>query len=96
MKDVRFGGKVPLFGCSGCKRDFASLTAFDQHRVGKHDLEFPRYLEGRHCLDVDEHLDWLQDAKGRWTTKKLQTQAMKLAQHHSEASMEPSEATEAA
>jgi hypothetical protein len=96
MKDPRFGGKTPLFGCSGCKKDFVSLMAFDQHRVGRHDLEFPKYLEGRHCQDVDEHPDWLLDAKGRWTTKKLQAQAVKLAEHHRRALMEPSEATEAA
>ena len=96
MNDSRFGGKVPLFGCSGCKRDFSSLTAFDQHRVGRHDLEFPKYLQGRHCLYVDEHSDWLQDAKGRWTTKKLQAQGVKLAERYLGAAMEPSEATEAA
>ena len=95
MTDSRFSSP-PLNGCSPCGRDFASLKAFDLHRVGKHDLNFPEHLEGRRCLDVDEEPGWVLDKRGRWTTEALQAQAMKLAEHHARRAMEGSEATEAA
>jgi hypothetical protein len=93
--DRRFSGE-PLNGCSDCRRDFASLRAFDTHRVGDHQLDFPEHENGRRCLDVEELPEWAQDKRGRWTTRKLQAQAAKLAKHHAGAAMEPSEATEAA
>jgi hypothetical protein len=80
-----------------CRRDFASLTAFDSHRVGKHAYDWsPEREDGRRCLDVEELGEWLQDGRGRWTTTKLRASAVKLAQHHAGASLEPSDATEAA
>ena len=38
--------------CSGCGRQFASLSGFDGHRHGKHTGEHPHY--GRSCHDDDE------------------------------------------
>jgi hypothetical protein len=41
--------------CRTCGLDFASLAAFDKHRVGKHDyLWSPDRPDGRCCLDLDE------------------------------------------
>jgi hypothetical protein len=97
MSDPRFLNGVPLNGCSACRRDFASLTAFDLHRVGAQEYDWDiDHEDGRRCLDVHELPDWLQNDRGRWTTKKLAAQAVKLARHHTRASMKPSEATEAA
>jgi hypothetical protein len=42
VNDPRFS-ETPLNGCSGCRRDFASLRAFDAHRVGEHSLDFPEH-----------------------------------------------------
>jgi hypothetical protein len=94
-RDSRFAG-TPLNGCSNCRRDFASLRAFDAHRVGDHQLDFPAHEIGRRCLDVEELPEWLQDSRGRWTTRRLHAQAARLAEYHQGAAMEPSDATEAA
>jgi len=61
--------------CGACGLDFASVPAFDEHRVGKHDYTFaegarrepPRY-DGRRCLAVSELEDagWGKDRWGRW------------------------------
>ena len=97
MNDSRFGEKVPFFGCSECSRDFASLGAYDGHKTGKHSHEFSLARpDGRHCIDVSAESVWLLDDRGRWTTTKLSAQAVKLAEHHRRALMEPTEATEAA
>lgn len=55
--------------CGPCGEDFASLDAFDEHRVGFHAFTFPegtamdppRY-DGRRCLSVSEMTDagWTQ------------------------------------
>ena len=50
--------------CGACGLDFGSLTAFDKHRVGRHEP-----LE-RRCLTLEE-LEaggFVQNAYGRWTT----------------------------
>lgn len=61
--------------CGGCKKDFASVAAFDGHRVGSHALgEYKEsFLDwtpkfGRRCLFPDELEDagWELDARGRW------------------------------
>jgi hypothetical protein len=96
MSDIRFD-RVPLNGCSACCRDFASLKAFDVHRVGSQDYDFSLdRLDGRRCLDVEELSEWIQDGRGRWTTRTLKARADRLAQYHLEAALKPSEATEAA
>jgi hypothetical protein len=61
--------------CAGCGQDFAGLTLFDAHRVGKHAytsteglrMEPPRE-DGRRCLSPDEMLErgWKQDQHDRW------------------------------
>jgi hypothetical protein len=70
--DDRFPDGPPLYGCSGCRRDLASLKAFDLH--------FDRF-EGRlTCGALDS--GWLQDARGRWTTVALAAGAERLREHH--------------
>jgi len=68
---------IPLNQCGACGLDFGSISAFDEHRVGKHaytfleglDLDPPRD-DGRRCLDPGELLErgWRQDQRGRWRT----------------------------
>ena len=62
-------------GCRGCGRDFASVDAFDRHRVGSHLFTYSEGLafdvpreDGRRCLDADEMLErgMELDANGRW------------------------------
>lgn len=61
--------------CRTCGHDFASVRAFDAHRVGRHEytqaegLELrPPRKEGRRCLSPDEMQDagWARDRWGRW------------------------------
>ena len=61
--------------CTSCKTDFASVSAFDRHRVGRHAYTFREGLEmvpmrddGRRCLDTFEmRTAGLQrDRRGRW------------------------------
>lgn len=47
--------------CTSCKLDFGSVSAFDAHRVGRHEylyregLDFdPPVYDGRRCLDEEE------------------------------------------
>jgi hypothetical protein len=61
--------------CRTCGADFASVKAFDAHRVGKHAytydegllLEPPRE-DGRRCLAVSEMvaMGWVRNRSGRW------------------------------
>jgi hypothetical protein len=61
--------------CRACGKDFASVAAFDRHRVGVHAYTFRQGLlldppaeDGRRCLDVDEvrAAGMEPDARGRW------------------------------
>jgi hypothetical protein len=54
--------------CSDCGQDFGGVTAFDMHRVGRHDLDYPEHLDGRRCLSEDEirTRGLVQTAHGRW------------------------------
>jgi hypothetical protein len=73
------GGKSvrakPRNYCTSCRRDFASLEAFDRHRVGAHGPgEFTgnpadwTYALGRRCLDSEEleAAGLRQDDRGPW------------------------------
>jgi hypothetical protein len=72
--DPRFP-RTPLNGCSGCRLDFASVDAFDRHRIGCYaftyseglDFDIP-HEDGRRCMDADEMLDagFELDDRGRW------------------------------
>jgi hypothetical protein len=77
------------FGCSSCGLDFASETAFDQHRhfTGRRN-DWAR----RACVDVQSSPDWVLGSRSRWTTQKLLGQAQKPRRHHSPDS--PSEDSE--
>jgi hypothetical protein len=72
--------------CRACREDFASLSAFDAHRTGKHTHTFREGLErgrenGRRCLDPDEleAMGWHQDGQGRWKLPLSEAQAQRLA-----------------
>jgi hypothetical protein len=47
--------------CCSCNADFASVKAFDNHRIGKHAYthreglnQSPSRDDGRRCMDADE------------------------------------------
>ena len=55
--------------CAVCGEDFASLSAFDDHHVGKHAYLYrPARPDGRRCLTPDELrlLGMRRDSRGRW------------------------------
>jgi hypothetical protein len=61
--------------CRACGLDFASVGAFDKHRVGKHAYTFreglrlePPREDGRRCLDEAEMREagMELDRRGRW------------------------------
>jgi hypothetical protein len=57
--------------CRACSTDFASVAAFDRHRVGTYAYAWsPEREDGRRCLIGDELLEaGLElDPKGRWRT----------------------------
>lgn len=68
MATKRKPSKIKNF-CSSCKLDFASLTAFDLHRVGRQAyLASKEQPDGRRCLAEKEMkaLGMTVDAHGRW------------------------------
>ena len=63
--------------CTACHKDFGSVGAFDDHRVGKHAYTITEGLkmdppreDGRRCLSVLEmtEMEWHHDKFGRWRT----------------------------
>jgi hypothetical protein len=61
--------------CCACQTDFASVKAFDTHRIGVHAYTFaeglemdPERIDGRRCADGDEMLaaGLELDTQGRW------------------------------
>jgi hypothetical protein len=61
--------------CRGCGEDFASVAAFDRHRVGVHAYTFaqgllvnPTVEDGRTCMDEEElYVVGMElDSRGRW------------------------------
>src|SRR5579883_2762651 len=61
--------------CTVCGEDFASLAAFDRHRVGRHAYSYRQGLrreppreDGRRCLDPDEmrKAGLERDGRGHW------------------------------
>jgi hypothetical protein len=55
--------------CRCCNEDFGSVTAFDAHRVGKHEYPWsPEQEDGRRCLDTEDLKErgWHRDSRGRW------------------------------
>ena len=63
--------------CRSCVQDFASVSAFDRHRVGSHDYDFDFDLrpDGRRCLDEEEMLacGFVRNKWGRWSTSSYLT-----------------------
>lgn len=64
-QDIRFK-KTPLFGCSECLEDFASMEVFDKHRVGTFEPN------DRHCLTETQMLNkgWQKNKHDRWFDPK--------------------------
>jgi hypothetical protein len=57
--------------CRACRQDFGSVSAFDNHRTGKHGYPWsPEHEDGRRCLETGEleAKGWRQDKQGRWRT----------------------------
>lgn len=54
--------------CRSCEEDFSSVKAFERHRVGAHDLNYPEHENGRRCMDEEELLEagYERDERGRW------------------------------
>ncbi len=61
--------------CSLCRQDFTSVSAFDEHKTGRHNYTLseglaqePPVEDGRRCLSTREMEDegWTQDGNGRW------------------------------
>ena len=75
----------PLNACCACGHDFAGLTYFDQHRVGRYEplesgaARIPEAgtAPGRRCLDEEElEAKGLSlDGNGRWTAVAKAEQA---------------------
>jgi hypothetical protein len=60
--EIWAGPENPANYCPGCGLDFSSVSAFDKHRVGRHDPD------ERRCLDVGEIHDagMELDPRGRY------------------------------
>jgi hypothetical protein len=65
--------------CRSCNCDFGSVTAFDRHRIGKHDYTFlegmrmePAREDGRRCMDVEEleASGFVRNSRGRWSLER--------------------------
>jgi hypothetical protein len=63
------------FVCGACGLNFASLTLFDWHRIGKHEYTLteglrmdPAREDGRRCRTVDEiqAAGYALNERGRW------------------------------
>ena len=54
--------------CRLCGEDFGSVSAFDRHRTGKHELNWPEHEDGRRCMDEEEMAaaSMELDPRGRW------------------------------
>ena len=67
--------------CTNCRHDFASVAAFDRHRVGRHLYSYseglrldPAREDGRRCLHQTEMVEhgFIKDTRGRWIDAKSQ------------------------
>ena len=58
---------TPLNQRGACGEDFTSLTLFDRHRVGKHELDYPEHEDGWRCLTLEQMQERgrQRDRKGR-------------------------------
>jgi hypothetical protein len=77
--------------CTTCGLDFASVAAFDAHRVGKHAYTLSEGLrmdppreDGRRCLAVDEMeaSGWRVDRRGRWVHPREARRERRLDRGH--------------
>ena len=54
--------------CRSCGLDFASVEAFDEHRIGVHSHLATERRGGRRCRTAEElaQLGWARNQHGRW------------------------------
>ena len=66
--------------CRCCDKDFASITAFDRHLTGDHELDYPEHEEGRRCRDEQEMIEagMERDRSGRWRTTLTEADQQRL------------------
>ena len=72
--------------CRSCSTDFASLAAFDKHRVGAYAYPWsPEHEDGRRCLIGDELTEagMELDPRGRWRIALTDEKRSELAALHS-------------
>jgi hypothetical protein len=67
--------------CRACSEDFASVSAFDRHRTGDHELDFPEHPDGRRCRDDREmrEVGMELDSSGRWRIALSEADRERLA-----------------
>jgi hypothetical protein len=68
--------------CRSCNTDFASVAAFDKHRVGVYAYPWsPERDDGRRCLIGDELLDagMELDPRGRWRIALTDSERSRIA-----------------
>jgi hypothetical protein len=60
--------------CTACGEDFASVSLFDAHRVGKHAYLYDQaHPDGRRCLGTAEMNErgWTKNRWGRWSNPAM-------------------------
>lgn len=65
--------------CRVCSEDFNSLSAFDKHRVGRHEYLFSAdRMDGRRCLAPSEMLElgMARNKSGRWVVEQMPQEAL--------------------
>jgi len=89
--------------CSSCELHFSGTSAFDQHRVGRHEYTLweglqrnPTAEDGRRCLNETEMVEagMERDAHGRWRVVASEKQLAGLARMRAGAPTKRTEATE--
>lgn len=69
--------------CRSCGEDFGSVSAFDAHRIGKHDyLYSDEHPDGRRCLSVEEMESserFTRNGRDRWSLAGHLEDARKVA-----------------
>lgn len=69
--------------CRACGEDFGSLTTFDLHRVGSHEMDASaEHPEGRRCLSAVEltQCGFRRGRRGRWSRSRFLASAVNAAE----------------
>lgn len=60
--------------CGACGEDFGSVSAFDRHRVGSHEMDASaEHPQGRRCLSTVELTErgFRRGRRGRWSRSRF-------------------------